>query len=72
MNGDWVSGTHETVEAEVLNLTAVDCQIPAWNNTGMEVIHFMTDAEPYARWQMKAGILCAIKKPFEKVIFQAL
>uniref|UniRef100_G1KVZ1 von Willebrand factor D and EGF domains n=1 Tax=Anolis carolinensis TaxID=28377 RepID=G1KVZ1_ANOCA len=52
-NGDWRPSKHETIKPKFLNQTAVECQIPALNNTRIEGVRFMMDVEPYARWQVK-------------------
>ncbi|KAJ6665415.1 hypothetical protein lerEdw1_003255 [Lerista edwardsae] len=52
-NGDWIASEFETTKVEFVNRTAVDCHIPSLNKTGTEAAHFVMDAEPYARWQVK-------------------
>ncbi|XP_062974385.1 von Willebrand factor D and EGF domain-containing protein-like [Elgaria multicarinata webbii] len=52
-NDEWIPREREITKANFLNLTAIECQIPPLNNTRTEAIRFMTDVEPYARWQVK-------------------
>ncbi|KAM6463667.1 von Willebrand factor D and EGF domain-containing protein-like [Liasis olivaceus] len=52
-NSEWIAREHEITKATFLNLTVVECSIPFLNYTGTETLHFKTDIEPYARWQVK-------------------
>lgn len=58
LNGEWIPREEEITTADFLSPGAVDCQIPLLNIT--QAVHFVAGDEPFARWQVKVGIVLCL------------
>ncbi|MCI4393443.1 hypothetical protein PGIGA_G00157330 [Pangasianodon gigas] len=55
VNEEWASTDERRTEASFLSSKAVDCAVPRLSSMASDSVDFLSDQQPYARWEIKVS-----------------